>query len=111
MRWRDIDQVAHSLHVGLPGKYPEVADKDRPDLFLYDLIAFLERHLDRVGSTGGYADQLAVVESHPIGQLAGQARVEASRDHRRVDQLGIHGRPVEHDGNHRAIFTVALNHL
>ena len=75
----DVDQVAHALHVRLPGEHPEVADEDRPDLLDHELVVvFLDRQLDLVGTTDGYADKLAFEESDPIREFFVAGRILVS---------------------------------
>ncbi len=108
---RDVDQVAHALHVRLPGQHPEVADEHRPDLLHHLLVVFLDRQSDPVGTTDGYADKLAFEESDPIGELFVGVRILVLRDDGSVHQRGVLGGLIEREGDHRAAVDVALKDL
>ena len=94
---RDIEQVAHALHVRLPGEHPEVAHEDRTDRLDHGRRAFLDGHGDRVRAAHRNADELAVDESRAIALLVvreGRGVHPASHEGR-VDHLGILDRLVE----------------
>ena len=75
------------------------------------LVVFLDRQVDRVRTTDGYADKLAFEESDPIGKLFVGGRILVLRDDGCVDQRGVLGGLVEREGDHPAAVDVALKDL